>query len=89
MTGSQGDSDEGSIWDRSVELDGNLKLTVQEQWGVGIGGTVWEGGILLAQYLRWASLLAQTMRAWLPRKHAHQLTKALLLTHRCVPLTSL
>ena len=53
MSSMPGCEEEGSIWDRSVELPA-VRLTAQEQWGVGIGGTVWEGGILLAQYLRQA-----------------------------------
>ena len=45
------DEEEGSLWSRTVEV-GQCKLSVEEHWGVGIGGTLWEGGILLAQYLR-------------------------------------
>ena len=45
------EEENGSIWERNVELPG-LTFKVQEHFNVGIGGMVWEGGILLAQFLR-------------------------------------
>ncbi|KAK9820195.1 hypothetical protein WJX72_007349 [[Myrmecia] bisecta] len=38
------------MWSRPFEF-GQFKLRVEEAWGESIGGTVWEGGVLMARYL--------------------------------------
>ena len=44
------DGDE-SLWARPFDFAGIGAITVNEEWGGGIGGTVWEGGVLLARYV--------------------------------------
>ncbi|KAK9798156.1 hypothetical protein WJX73_001018 [Symbiochloris irregularis] len=45
------DEDDGhSFWSRPFTF-GSVSLRVEELWGEGIGGTVWEGGVLAARYL--------------------------------------
>lgn len=49
--------DDESLWSRRFEFDdgsSNDKTTVaiEEEWNAGIGGTAWEGGVLLARFLR-------------------------------------
>ena len=40
-----------SFWSRPFRF-GDFSVRVEELWGEGIGGTVWEGGILLSHFLR-------------------------------------
>lgn len=44
------DDDQGSLWSRPFDFAGVGAVTVNEEWGVGIGGTVWEGGVIAARY---------------------------------------
>eukprot|EP00884_Botryococcus_braunii_P001696 jgi/Botrbrau1/11527/Bobra.0393s0006.1 len=41
---------EETMWTRNFDFNG-LHLRVEEEWGLGIGGTVWEGGVLLASFV--------------------------------------
>lgn len=50
MSESGSEDDKHSMWSRPFTFGGR-QVRVEEGWGVGIGGTVWEGGVLLAQYL--------------------------------------
>jgi len=43
-------SSEDGLWTRRLTL-GDINLVVQEEWGSSIGGTMWEGGALLAHFL--------------------------------------
>jgi predicted nicotinamide N-methyase len=44
------DDDAPPLWSRPFDY-GGLTVTVTEEWGGGIGGTVWEGGVLLSRFL--------------------------------------
>ena len=45
------DDDDESLWARPFDFGAGVgAITVNEEWGGGIGGTVWEGGVLLARY---------------------------------------
>lgn len=47
---SDSGSDSDSIWVRRLTF-GKVKIKVEEEWGAGIGGTLWEGAVLMARWL--------------------------------------
>ncbi|DBA97407.1 hypothetical protein WJX77_010391 [Trebouxia sp. C0004] len=58
MSDSGSEDDSHSMWSRPFNFAGR-QVRVEEGWGVGIGGTVWEGGVLLAQYLSSTAFAAE------------------------------
>ena len=44
------DDDAPPLWTRPIDF-GGVAVSVHEEWGDSIGGSVWEGGVLLARYI--------------------------------------